>query len=84
MTKRINKIQAVNLIKSSKGKFFTVTFKTRNNLERTINCNTKISTNNPNDLGYFTVNSISDKGYRTINSQTISKISINGLTYNVR
>jgi C-terminal processing protease CtpA/Prc len=83
MTKRINKSRAVELITNSKGKFFTVTYVTKSNETRTINCNTKISRTNPTSLGYITVYSFKDKGYRSVNTQTIKSLNMNGYTYRI-
>jgi hypothetical protein len=80
--KRINRTKAVELIESSKGKFFTVTFMKKNNMTRTINCNYKKGSRSP--LGYMNVYSLADKNYRNINPQTITKLSINGNTYMVK
>jgi len=83
MTKRINKITAIQLISTSKGKFFTVTFTKKDNTTRTINGNFKYSKSNPSKLGYLTIYSAKDKGYKNVNSQTIESLSINGTTYRV-
>lgn len=88
-TKTINKNKAVELIKSSNGKFFTVTFLNKQNTARTINGRlkapaTKSGKNNATALGYITMYSNKDKGYRNVNSQTVQELKINGSIYNVR
>jgi hypothetical protein len=83
MTKTISKTTAVELIKSTKGRFFTVTFTKSNGNKRMINGNYKNTPSNGN-LGYLRVYSMKDKGYRNVNSQTITGLTYNGMTYRVR
>ena len=80
--KKVNKTQAVELIQSTKGQFFTVTFVKANGNTRTINGNVK--KNAVSALGLITIYSPSDKGYRTVNSQTIKSVSFNKTTYTVK
>lgn len=81
MSKTISKTRAVELINTSKGKFFTVTFIKAGGTTRTINGNTKGKMTN---LGYLNVYSMKDKGYRNINPKTITALSLSGNTYNVK
>lgn len=81
-SKKVNKTQAVELIKSTKGRFFTVTFVKKNGEQRTINGNVKA--NAANTLGYINVYSPSIKGYRNINTQTIKAVSFNKVNYIVK
>jgi len=88
--KTISKNTAYSLIKESNGKFFTVTFTTKNGEQRTINGRLKPTKtkgsgkNNSKALGYITVYSMQDKGYRNVDTRTISSLSINKTTNKVR
>jgi hypothetical protein len=79
---KLNKTEAVELITNTKGKFFTVTFTKKDGVERTINGNVK--SNSVSKLGYINIYSLKDKNYRNVNSQTISRLSINGVNYKVK
>ena len=78
----ISRTKAVNLIDSTKGRFFTVTFLNKGGIPRTINCNTK--KDNKSALGYIRVYSFKDKGYRSVNPHTITELSFGGTIYKVR
>lgn len=86
----ITRSKAVELIKNSQGRFFTVSFTKKDNTERTINGRTKVTKGskggkNPAiNLGYISVYSTKEKGYRNVNSQTITSLKINGETYRVK
>lgn len=80
--KSINKAKATEMIESSKGKFFTVTFTKKNKSLKTINCNWKKG--NKNSLGYLTVYSVLKKGYKNIDPQTITALSISGNLFKVK
>lgn len=82
MKKTISRTKAVEIINSTKGKFFTVTFMTKGNKMRTINCNKK--TNSTTPLGYIQVWSTKDKGYRTVNPNTLTELKYNNIIYKVR
>lgn len=83
MTKStISKTKAVEIINSTKGKFFTVTFTTKDNRVRTINCNKKA--NSTTSLGYIRVYSTKDKGLRSINPHTITELKYNNTIYKVK
>ncbi len=78
----INKTQAVELMENSKGRYFTVTFATKNNPNRVMNCNCKKGAKTA--LGYLRVYSPKDKGYRSVNPQTVNALKINNITYKVK
>lgn len=78
----ISKTKAVEIINSTKGKFFTVTFITKDNRMRTINCNKKADSTTA--LGYIRVYSTKDKGYRSINPNTMNELKYNGITYKIK
>lgn len=86
----ITKSRAVELIKNSQGKFFTVSFMKKDNTERTINGRIKVTKNskggkNPaTELGYISMYSNKDDGYRNVNSQTLTSLKINGNIYKVK
>ena len=71
----ISKSKAVELMKSSQGRFFTVSFIKKDDTERTINGRIRVTKNskggkNPaTDLGYISVYSNAEKQYRNVNSQ---------------
>lgn len=79
--KTISRTKATELITTSKGKFFTVTFTKLNGTTRAINGNT---TGRMTNLGYLYIWSTKDKAYRTVNPRTITGLSYNGITYKVK
>ena len=81
MIKTISKTRAVELINTSKGKFFTVTFTKAGGTTRTINGNTKGKMTNQ---GYLNIYSMKDKGYRNVNVRTISALKLNGESYKIK
>lgn len=88
--KNITVNEALEKIKSSKGKFFTATFVKRTNLElRTMNCrlgvkkNIKGNDHRKSHPDLLTVYDMSNKGYRTINITGLRSLSIDGKTYNI-
>jgi hypothetical protein len=78
----INKTKAVEIISSTAGKFFTVTFLKKNGEKRTINGNCK--KNCLDKLGYILVNDLQKKEKRKINTREIKQLVFNGITYNVK
>lgn len=86
----ISKSKAVELIRNSSGRFFTVSFLKKDNSERTINGRVKVTKgskggkNPATDLGYLSVYSNVDKQYRNVNSQTLTNLKINGEVYRVK
>ena len=80
---QISKTKAVELIKNSKGRFFTVTFKkNEDNSLRTINGTFSAKSQN-NDLGYLTINE-RKVGFRNVDTRNIKNITIGGVSYKVR
>lgn len=83
---RISRTAAVELIKQSKGKFFTATFVEKDGTVRTMN--TRYSSKSPvTDLGYIPVKDMQlPKGsnYRQINTRTIQTLRINKVNYKIR
>ncbi len=79
---KINKTEAVKLIKESKGLPFKVTFIKKDNTERTI-----VGTFNKiteSRLGYLNVYDLNKEEFRNVNSQTIKNLSFNGNKYKVQ
>lgn len=81
--KRTNKTNAVNIITTkTKGRFFTVTFITKDGYIRTINGNYKKS--KKLNLGYLNIYSAKDNGYRTVNTRTIKELKFKNITYKIK
>lgn len=89
--KDISPIDAKNMIKSTKGKFFTVWFTKKDGTLRMMNCRLGVKMYlkggelpyDPEAKALIPVYSIDAKGYRMINWTTIQKLKIGGRTYNV-
>lgn len=82
-TTTISRTTAVNLINTSKGRRFTVTYTKNDGTTRTINGSRK----NQTPLGNITMKAIHSQrsiGYRTVNPNTITELRINGMIYRVR
>lgn len=79
---KISKTDAVTKIKSSKGRFFTVTFIKKDKSERTLNGNVRLD-NFMNNQGYINVRE-SNGNIRQINPRTITALTIAGSQYNVK
>lgn len=77
---KIGKEKAVELINNSKGRFITVTFITKNNKTRTMNCVKSKKTKDK--LGYLTVKEVGG-GYKNVNSQTISELKLDKTSYKI-
>lgn len=89
----LTKDEAKQLIKDTKGKFFTATFvKRTNGAMRTMNCRLGVKAYlaggvlpyNPEEKGLIPVYSIQDRGYRMINLETLTKLKIGNNEYEVR
>ena len=77
--KKASRTEMVDLINTSKGRFFTSTHVDANGNARTMNC---IKTNKEaSALGYIPVYSMLDAGERQINPQTICELSFGGVHY---
>lgn len=79
MKNTISRTKAVQLINSSKGRRFTVTYTKQDGTTRTMNGSRK----NQTPLGNITMN-VTNTGYRTVNPNTITELRINGKIYSVR
>lgn len=75
---RISRTEAVRLIKSCGGKFFSVTFKKEDETDRTFNCIYKGQT----ALGYLLVN-VRNEGIKNLNTRTISYLKINKTSFKI-
>lgn len=83
---KISRTKAATLILGSKGRFFTAVVSTKNNSERTMNCQLRLKGSKTPDitkLGMVRVWEPSKKAYRTINLQTLRSLSIGGETHSV-
>lgn len=83
-TKQIGRLKALELIKNSKGCFFGVIFKKQDGTERVMNAQ-YTSSLVPSELGYVRLKDRNDNfQIKNVNLQTISKITLKGITYKVR
>ena len=88
---KISKLQAKDLINSSKGKFFTVAFTKKNAELREMNCRKGVKKHlkggelmfNPDSKGLVVVFDAQIKDYRMININTLQELKINNATYSV-
>lgn len=78
-TNTISRTTAVNLINTSKGRRFTVTFTKTDGTSRTMNGSRK----NQTPLGNITMR-VTNLGYRTVDPTRITELRINGTIYRVR
>lgn len=80
---RIGRTKAVELIKNSKGRFFSITFvKNEDGSDRTIN-GVFSSKNTSSDLGYLLICERGN-GLRNVDTRTIKSLTISGKEYSVR
>lgn len=85
----ISKTKALDLIKNSKGHFFTATFTKKDNTQRTINCQ-YLKDQTASDLGYVKVKEAAKlkanpkDSTRQINIQTLTTLKIGGNLYKIR
>lgn len=79
---KISKTDAVTKIKSSKGRFFTVTFIKKDKSERVLNGNIRLD-NFMNNQGYINVKE-SNGNTRQVNPRTITALKIAGSQYIVK
>lgn len=76
---KASRTEMVNVINSTKGRFFTTTHIDKDGQPRTMNA---IKSNKPaSELGYILVWSVQDKGYRNLNPQTLTDVSFKGTHY---
>ena len=88
---QISKFQAYELIKNSNGKFFTVTFVTKEGTTRVMNARLGVKKGltgeglkyNPALKNLQTVFDVVKKEYRMINLETMSVLTIQGQTYEI-
>lgn len=91
INKNISPIDAKNLIKSTKGKFFTVWFTKKDNTLREMNARLGVKAYlkggelpyNPEEKGLIPVYDMQKRAYRMINWTTIKKLRIGNNEYNV-
>ena len=92
---KISKVKSVELLKGSKGKFFSVTFIKKDGSERVLHGRVGVYKSkhapltgegmkyNPSDYGLVTVFDAQKKAYRMVNTDTIRELTVDGETYNV-
>jgi hypothetical protein len=80
---KISKSSALNMIQSSNGKFFGVTFTKKDGSIRKMTCRIDKDKLTPNNLGYLTVNEVKTKTYKSLNLQTLSELRINKNVYKI-
>ena len=88
----INKEQAKQLIKDTKGKFFTVTFIKKDGSERVMNARLGVKIYlkggelpyNPDEKGLIPVYDVKTGGYRMVNVNTIKNLKIGKNEYTVQ
>jgi len=79
---KASRTEMVNVINSTKGRFFTSTHIDKDGSPRTMNA---IKSNKPaSELGYILVYSLQDKGYRNLNPQTLTDVSFKGTHYTAK
>ena len=89
--KKIKQSQVLDLIKNTNGKIFSATFTKKDGSEREMNCRTGVSKHlkggqlkfDAKAKGLFSVYDLQVKNYRFINTKTVSKLKIDGTTYEV-
>lgn len=85
----ITRQQAVELVNSSKGRFFTITFVKKDNTERRMTARTGVKKGvngqgmkyNPSDYGMKSVYDMSKLDWRMINFKTATRLKINKKDY---
>lgn len=88
---RISKFQAYDLIKGTKGRFFTVDFVKSDGTMRKMNCRLGVTKYvngeglnfNPSEKSLQIVWDTQIKQYRMINLETVTSLKVNGQTYEV-
>jgi len=79
---QIGKKKALELIKGSKGRFFSVTFKNKEGEVRTLNV--RYLKQQPNELGYVLLLDMKEKTPKNVNMQTLSQLKINNSTFKIK
>ena len=82
---KTSKSEISKLIKNSNGKFITVTFGTKKDPVRKINCvfPKNLGDNPAKQLGHITVKAIRKDGYRNIDPRKLQSAKIGGIEYYV-
>jgi hypothetical protein len=88
----ISKQEAAQIIKSTKGKYFTVSFTKKDGTNRVMNARLGVKVYlkggtlpyNPDEKGLIPVFDAKIKGYRMVNINTINKLIVDKVEYNVK
>lgn len=88
VVKRISKTKALDLMKNSKGHFFTAVFVKKDGMERVINCQ-YLKDQDISSLGLIKVKEtgklkLNENPIRQINLQTLKQLSVGGQVYKIR
>lgn len=87
--KKISRLKALELMKNSKGQFFTAIFDKKDGTERIMNCQW-LKDQKENPLGYVVVRDAAliktnkNNCTRNINLQTLKSLRLSGQTYKIR
>lgn len=89
--RKISKNEAAQLIKNTKGKFFTISFTKKDGTNRVINARLGVKIYlkggtlpyNPDEKGLIPVFDAKAKGYRMVNLNTVNKLIIDKTEYEV-
>ncbi len=90
--KTINRIQAQELINSTNGKIFSVTFMKKDGTIRDMTCRLGVTKHlkggtlrfDPSERGLVTVFDLESKGYRMVNIETLISLNTKGRILKVR
>lgn len=90
--KIINRFEALDMMRETNGRVFSVVFTKKDGSERHMNCRTGVKKHlaggelkfDPKSKGLFSIYDMQAKGYRFINLNTISGLQIAGETYIVK
>lgn len=84
----VSQEKAKELIKSSEGRFITVTFKKKNGEIRVLNGRTEVVVHTKGGANtvahiekYVKLWDVINKGYRNVNTETVTRVMMNGEVY---
>jgi len=82
-TKRIGRTKALEIIKNTNGKFFSVRFEKKNGDDRLMGVQ-YVKGTKPDPLGYVLLKDLKAKKSKSVNLQTLSEIKTNNILYKVK
>lgn len=83
VTKRISRTKALEIIKNTNGKFFSVKFEKKNGDDRLMGVQ-YVKGTKPDPLGYVLLKDLKAKKSKSVNLQTLSEIKTNNILYKVK